>query len=138
MINKVILLGRLGRDPELKYTNNQKPLCVMSVATDNGKDKAPDWHNVIAFDKLAENCAQYLTKGRQVYIEGSIKTQTYKKDGEKRYRTKIVAYQIKFIGSKDENATQQQTNNNNRASANSAQHYDGTAELPYGDDDIPF
>ena len=106
-VNKVILIGRLGRDPELKYTGTGTPFCRFSIATDDSwTDKASgerqertEWHNIVVWGKQGELCGQYLAKGRQVYVEGSIRTRSYDdKTGTKRYVTEIVAQRIRFLG----------------------------------------
>ena len=103
-VNKAIIVGRLGRDPELKYSQNGNAFCQLAVATsekwrdNSGQDhERTEWHNVTAFGKQAENCAQYLTKGSQVYVEGRIQTDSYEKDGIKRYSTKIIAQSVQFL-----------------------------------------
>ena len=104
-VNKVILLGRLGQDPELKTTESGKTWCNFSMATssvsgkDDDKKEVTEWHNVTTFGKTAELAAKYLAKGSQVYIEGRLQTRKYEKDGEQRYSTSIIAYQIVFCGS---------------------------------------
>lgn len=103
-LNKVILLGRLGHDPELKFTQNQTPVCNMSLATsdyfekDGQKQEKTEWHKVVVFGKVAENCKKYLAKGRQIMIEGKLETRTWEKDGQKRYSTEIVANNVQFLG----------------------------------------
>lgn len=107
-INKVILIGRLGKDPELKYTNNGTPVAKFSVATDEVfKDRAgeqqrrTEWHNIVAWSKLAEICGEYLTKGKQVYIEGSIRSRQWEdQSGNKRTAYEIIARDMKMLGSK--------------------------------------
>ena len=109
-INKVILIGRLGRDPELKYTPNGTPVAKFSLATDESyKDqsgemqKHTEWHNIVAWKRLAEICGEYLTKGKQVYIEGSIRSRQYQdKEGNKRTSYEIIARQMQMLGSKGE------------------------------------
>jgi single-strand DNA-binding protein len=105
-VNKVILIGNLGKDPELRYTPSGQPVASFSVATTerwtdkNGQrqDKT-EWHNIVAWGKLAELSNQYLKKGRPVYIEGKITTRSWDdRDGNKKYRTEIVANQIQFLG----------------------------------------
>ena len=105
-VNKVILIGNLGADPELKYTPSQRPLCNLRIATTEVyKDKAgvrqekTEWHRVTVWGDQAENCNKYLAKGRSVYIEGRLQTRTYDKDGQKHYATDIVADRVVFLGS---------------------------------------
>lgn len=107
-VNKVILVGRLGRDPEARYTANQQPICSFAVATSRRyKDKEgnnqeqTEWHNISMFGKLAEIGNQYLKKGSQVYLEGRLQTNKSEKDGQTRYFTQIVADQMTMLGSKD-------------------------------------
>ena len=108
-VNKVILLGNLGKDPELRYTPNQVPVCSFSLATsERRKDSSgqwsdhTEWHNVIAFGKTAENCANFLKKGRQVYIEGKIQTRKWQdKEGKDRYTTEVIANTVQFVGAKE-------------------------------------
>src|SRR4029078_6351291 len=99
-INKVILIGRLGKDPELKYTSGGTPLCRFSLATDDvWNDKASgerqektEWHNIVAWDRLAEICNQYLTKGKLIYIEGSLQTREWDaQEGNKKKTTEVRA-----------------------------------------------
>ncbi len=105
-VNKVILVGNLGRDPETKYTPQGTAVVTFSLATsENRKDKDgnwkehTEWHRVVVFGKLAENCGQYLKKGRQVYVEGSIASRSYKdKEGQERTMYEIRASQIVFSG----------------------------------------
>lgn len=104
-VNKVILVGNLGRDPETKYTPQGTAVVTFSLATsENRKDKDgnwkehTEWHRVVVFGKLAENCGQYLKKGRQVYVEGSISSRSYKdKEGQERTMYEIRASQIIFL-----------------------------------------
>ena len=105
MVNKFIGIGNLGRDPELKFGTDGKAICKFPMAMserwtdkDGQKQERVEWVNVVVFGKQAEPCGQYLAKGRQVYIEGSIRTRTYDKDGQKHYMTEIVARDVKFLG----------------------------------------
>ena len=105
-VNKVILIGNLGADPELKYTPSQRPLCNLRIATTEVyKDKSgqrqekTEWHRVTVWGDQAENCNKYLAKGRSVYVEGRLQTRTYDKDGQKHYATDIVADRVVFLGS---------------------------------------
>lgn len=106
MINKVTLVGHLGKDPELRHTPAGKSVVDFTLATTFGfGDKAvTSWHNVTAWEKTADAVAAYLKKGSKVYVEGRIEYQTSEKDGVKRYFTKIVANEVKFLDSKAETA----------------------------------
>jgi single-strand DNA-binding protein len=106
-VNKVILVGNLGRDPEVRATPSGQSVCSFSVATsDRFTDRTgqqrdqTEWHNVVVWGKQADLCGQYLKKGRQVYIEGRLTTRQYEaKDGTgKRYRTEVVAQRVQFLG----------------------------------------
>jgi single-strand DNA-binding protein len=105
-VNKVILVGNLGADPELKYTPSSRPLCNLRIATTEVfKDKSgqrqekTEWHRVTVWGDQAENCSKYLAKGRSVYIEGRLQTRSYDKDGQKHYATDVVADRVVFLGS---------------------------------------
>jgi single-strand DNA-binding protein len=109
MINKAIIVGNLGQDPELRHTSGGTAVCNFSVATSR-KYKAKDetwkedtqWHKIIVWGKQGESCAEYLSKGRQVYVEGRIENRSWEdKEGNKRYTTEIVADNVKFLGGKD-------------------------------------
>lgn len=106
MINKVILVGRLGKDPEVRSTPGGQTVTKFTVATDerftdkNGeKQERTEWHNIVAWARLGEICGQYLRKGKLVYIEGSIRTDSWddKETGQKRYRTEIIARDMKML-----------------------------------------
>jgi len=109
-INKVILIGRLGKDPELKYTPSGTPVATFSLATDeNYKDhtgeqqQRTEWHRIVAWSKLAEICGEYLTKGKLVYIEGSIRSRQWQdQTGNKRTSYEIIARNMQMLGSKAE------------------------------------
>ncbi|HYI09380.1 MAG TPA: single-stranded DNA-binding protein [Thermoanaerobaculia bacterium] len=106
MINKVILVGRLGKDPEIRSTPGGTSVAKFTVATDERftdkageKQERTEWHNIVAWGKLGEICGQYLKKGKLVYIEGSIRTDSWddKESGQKKYRTEIVANTMKML-----------------------------------------
>jgi single-strand DNA-binding protein len=105
-VNKVILIGNLGADPELKYTPSNRPVCNLSLATNEVfKDKSgqrqerTEWHRVTVWGDSAENCSKYLAKGRPVYIEGRLQTRSWDdKEGKKRYSTEVVADRVVFLG----------------------------------------
>ncbi|MGH9357818.1 MAG: single-stranded DNA-binding protein [Terriglobia bacterium] len=143
-INKVILIGRLGKDPEVKYTTNGSPVAKFSVATDEVfKDRSgeqqrrTEWHNIVAWNKLAEICGEYLTKGKQVYIEGSIRSRQWEdQSGNKRTAYEIVARDMKMLGSKAEGDRSAQPE---RPMADSEPPASPPATPPeMSDDDIPF
>ena len=109
MINKVILVGNLGQDPEIRTTNSGIAVGTLRIATTHSvKDRdgkwsdQTEWHSCTVFGKTAENAGKYLTKGRQVYIEGRLQTRKWEKDGQTRYSTEVVVDVLKFLGKKDE------------------------------------
>ena len=107
-LNKVMIIGRLGRDPEMRYTPSGSPVTNFSVAASrrwnspSGEQREEtEWFNVVAWDKLAEQCNEYLHKGRLVYIEGRLRTRSWEgTDGQKRYRTEVVAQQMMMLDSR--------------------------------------
>lgn len=107
-MNKVILIGRLSRDPELRHTTNGTAVCQISVAisrpVSQGKEPETDFINVTVWNKQAENTARYLSKGRQVAIEGRIQTRSYdNNEGKKTYVTEVIANNVEFLGSANDN-----------------------------------
>ena len=105
-VNKVILVGNLGKDPELRYTPGGQAVCDLRIATtdsftgrDGEKKESTEWHTVVVWGKQAENCKEYLSKGRQIYIEGRLQTRSWEdRDGKKRYTTEVVAEVVQFLG----------------------------------------
>lgn len=105
-VNKVILVGNLGSDPEIKYLESGQPICNFSVATnetwtgkDGQKNERTEWHRVVVWGKLGELCNEYLHKGKQVYVEGRLQTRSWEgQDGEKKYMTEVVATHAVFLG----------------------------------------
>ena len=108
-VNKVILVGNLGRDPEVRYMPNGEAVCNFSIATtDSWKDKSgakqerTEWHNIVMYRKLAEIAGEYLKKGRPVYVEGRLQTRKWQtKEGQDRYTTEIIADQMQMLGGRD-------------------------------------
>ena len=100
-MNKVFIIGRLGKEPELKYTATGTPCCNFSVATSEKKkdsnEELTEWHSVLVWGKSGENCEKYLKKGSQVFIEGSVRTREWEKDKKKFYKTEIHASAVNFI-----------------------------------------
>lgn len=107
-VNKAIILGHLGQDPEVKFLPNGNPVAAFSVATTekwtdkNGqKQEDTQWHNIVVYGKMAENCGKYLKKGSKVFVEGKIQHRSYEgKDGQKKYVTDIVSQTIQFLDTK--------------------------------------
>jgi single-strand DNA-binding protein len=105
-LNRVLIMGNLGRDPELRYTQNQMAVCSLTVATtdyrtgqDGQRQELTEWHRIVVWGKQAENCSKYLAKGRSVMVEGRLTTRSWEdKQGQKRYTTEIVAQNVQFIG----------------------------------------
>jgi len=136
-VNKVILIGRLGADPELKYMPSGDPVANFNLATNESyRDKEgntqekTEWHRIVAFRKLAETCGEYLKKGKLVYIEGRIQSRSWEdKNGVKRFTTEIIAYTMTMLGKKgemDESMTDQPPQDTN------------SQKLESEDEDLPF
>jgi single-strand DNA-binding protein len=141
-VNKAILVGNLGKDPELRYTPSGTAVCTFSIATTErrkDKDDVTTWHNIVTWASLAEICGKYLTKGKQVYIEGRIQNRSYDaKDGTKKYISEVVANEMQMLsragdqgGSSGGGGGRPATPTENFSSA--------PQEPPFNpDDDIPF
>lgn len=105
-VNKAILVGNLGKDPEVRFTGTGRAVCKFPLATtttwndnDGNKQERTEWHNIIVWGKQGENCGKFLSKGRQVFVEGEIRSRSYDdKDGNKRYITEIIAMNVRFLG----------------------------------------
>ena len=137
-VNKVILIGNLGKDPEVRFTAGGKAVARFSLATsdtwndaEGTRQERTEWHNIVVWGKQAESCGQYLQKGRQVYIEGSIRYRQYDdKEGNKKYITEVNAQRIQFLGG-----------GGGRAGApmrDSASGEGAPAPVPAEEEDIPF
>jgi single-strand DNA-binding protein len=150
-VNKVILVGNLGKDPELSYLPSGQSVAKFSLATGRSyKDKngemkeETEWHNIVAWGKLGEICAQYLTKGRQAYVEGRIQTRTWEgRDGQKRTSVDIVANDVQMLGGRGEGAGSAErparSTSSERSSAPPAgEESQETGAPEITDDDIPF
>ncbi len=132
-INKVILVGNVGRDPEMKSLPSGTHLCKFSLATTDKRSKDEDgnprteWHNIVTWGKLAEICDRYVTKGKQLYIEGSIRTRSYEQDGQKKYFTEIHAQTMEMLGSR-------------QGDSSGSRSDQGSVSQGYPDDvdDVPF
>jgi single-strand DNA-binding protein len=133
-LNKVMIIGNVGRDPEMRYTPNGAAVTTFSVAVNrqwNGQDgphKETEWFNVVTWNKLAETCSQVLTKGRLVYVEGRLQTRSWDgQDGQKHYRTEVVAQSVTFLDSRGQRTGEERPEP-------SSDEFDGDVEP----DDIPF
>jgi single-strand DNA-binding protein len=138
-INKAILIGNLGGDPELRYTSNGTAVASFNIATtERYKDKngeqqeRTEWHSIVCWGRMGELANEYLRKGRSVYIEGRIQTRNYEdKDGIKRYKTEIVAQQMQFLGGRGQESSQAARSDDSSATQ-------PEPEIPADDDDLPF
>lgn len=109
MLNKCMIIGNLGADPEMRYTANGNAVTEFRVATsrtyttgDGERVEETEWFRIVTWNRLAETCAQYLSKGRQVFVEGRMKTRSWEgQDGQKRYMTELIADNVKFLGGRD-------------------------------------
>ncbi len=147
-VNKVILIGNLGKDPEVKYTPSGLPVANFSLATNERfKDKdgnwqdRTEWHNIVAWQRLAEIAGEYLKKGRSVYIEGRLQTRSWddKESGQKKYRTEIVAQDLVLLGGRSEGESSGRTQG--AAAQNMDQRvpeHEPAASTQITDEDIPF
>ena len=146
-VNKVIILGRLGQDPELKYTPGGAAVCNFSLATsENWTDKSgqkqerTEWHRIVVWGKLAELCNQYLSKGRQAFVEGKLQTRSWEdNNGQKRYTTEINASTVQFIGgaSASTGGPREEAPHPAQSNENSGD-YTVTPDSSFTADDIPF
>lgn len=154
-VNKVILVGNLGNDPETRYSSGGAAITNISVATSESwtdkttgnKEERTEWHKVVFFGKLAEIAGEYLKKGSQVYLEGSLRTNKWEKDGIDRYTTEIIASELQMLGGRNDNQAGQSQGFRERPAQQAARPGRNTqqqaAPAPaqddaFGDDDIPF
>jgi single-strand DNA-binding protein len=141
MINKAILIGNLGRDPEIRYAPSGTAVANFTIATserwkdrDSGewKDRT-EWHRIVAFGRLAEICGEYLSKGRQVYIEGKLQTREWEdKEGNRRFTTEVLANEMKMLGPRDAGGSP------SSYGGAKVPEYEGPPLPEEKDDDIPF
>jgi len=151
-VNKVILLGNLGKDPEVKYTPSGTPVAKFSLATNERyKDKGgewqerTEWHNIVAWQRLAEIVGEYVKKGSKLYIEGRLQTSSWedKQSGEKKYRTEIVASDLVLLSGRGEGGGEHEGRSSRGAAAPGSSfdqrtHADEHAPTEITDEDIPF
>jgi len=150
-LNKVMLIGHLGADPEIRYTNNNVPVANLSIATNttyrdkegNNQDQT-EWHRVVAFGKIAEVVENYLGKGRLVYVEGRLRTRQWEdKEGNNRYTTEVNAMSLNMLGGGKSNGAGENTSAaaqepNPQASQDSSSDSQAEAQANEVDDDLPF
>lgn len=153
-VNKVIIIGNLGRDPEMRYTQGGTPVASLNIATTRKwKNKSTgqleeetEWHRVSVFGQSAEACNNYLAKGRQVYVEGRLRTRSYDKDGVKHYATEIIADVVQFLGGKGDGGASSGGGQSRGRSGQASQPSGGGdnwdpgeyAPSSYDEDDVPF
>ena len=146
-VNKVILIGNLGSDPEVRYTPSGKAVANFRIATteqwtnkEGSKEERTEWHRIVAWGRLGEICGQYLRKGKQVYIEGRLQTRSWDDaEGQKRYMTEVVAQTMQMLGRAGEDAAGDQPRR--QAQAGGGPDADYPQPPPSGtneDDDLPF
>jgi single-strand DNA-binding protein len=146
-VNKVILIGNLGKDPEIRTTPQGTTLARFSVATttawkdaSGAKQERTEWHDIVAWEKLAQICGEYLVKGKQVYVEGSLQTRSWEdQNGQKRYKTEIKASNVVMLGRREDGAR------GSSSGGAASREVADAAEAPVGagsggsyDDDVPF
>ena len=142
-INKVILVGNLGQDPDVKYTAGGAAVTTLSLATseswkdkDTGMDQEKtEWHRVVLWRRLAEIAGEFLKKGSKIYVEGQLQTRKWEQEGQTRYTTEIVAKDIQFLDSKGNSESSERSN------SDSSEEQQSTSDISDGDiddDDIPF
>ncbi len=142
-VNKVILVGNVGKDPETRYLPSGGAVTNLSIATSeswtdketNEKKERTEWHNVVFFKKLAEIVSQYVKKGSQLYVEGQLRTRKWEKEGQTHYSTEVVAHDMQMLGGMPRDGQQQRpaTNANSQKPAQAA-----ATRNDFEDDDIPF
>jgi single-strand DNA-binding protein len=138
-LNKVMLIGNLGKDPEVRFTGGGRAVARFPLATsevwndaDGQRQERTEWHNIVVWGKQAETCGQYLAKGRQVFVEGSIRTRQYDdKEGNRRYITEVTAQRVQFLGGGARGGAE------SRGGGMAEEAPGATAAAPE-DDDIPF
>ena len=154
-VNKVILIGNLGKDPEIKYTSSGTQVAKFSIATNEGyKDKSgqwqerTEWHNIVAWQRLAEIVGEYVKKGSKIYVEGRLQTSSWddKETGQKKYKTEIVANDLVLLGGRGEGAPEGGGGGYSRGAAagggnfdqSQPQHEEPAHATQIQDEDIPF
>jgi len=139
-VNKAIIVGRLGSDPEVKTISSGQTVCTLSVATsenwkdrDGQKQEKTEWHRIVVWGKMAEICGKHLSKGRQVYLEGRLQTRSWEdQQGQKKYTTEIVANTVQFLGSNDRSSQSQNTGSTTETQDFGPEpSFDSSEEIPF-------
>ena len=144
-LNKVMLIGRLGRDPEIRYSSNNTPICNFSLATserirkgDSFEEKT-EWHRIVVFGNQAENASKFLKKGSLVFVDGKIQSRTYQdKDGNERNVFEIVANSLNFLDPKDSAMPAERTYQNTQKDPDQPQSQGNAPKFDNDDDELPF
>jgi len=111
-LNRVEIIGNVGKEAEMRFTPSGKPVTSFSVAVNSkyGENESTEWFNIVTWNKLAETCNQYITKGQQVFVEGRLQTRSWEgQDGEKKYRTEVIANRVLFLGQRKQGETTEET-----------------------------
>lgn len=145
-LNKVMLIGNLGSDPEVRFTQNGQAVCNFRIATsdywtdrDGQKQERTEWHRITVWGKQAEPCGEHLRKGRPVFVEGRIQTREWEdKDGNKRVTTEIVADRVQFLGGRDDGGDRSSPNERERYQRRGNNTGRAEESAPFDDSDIPF
>lgn len=146
MINKVILIGNLGADPEVRYSQSGTAVANFTIATtesrkkqDGTREELTEWHRIVAFGRTAEICGEYLHKGSRVYIEGRLQTRKWQdKSGQDRYTTEIIANDMQMLGGKGSGGGSTASYDGGEKSSAPAKKSSGGSDKGFEDDDIPF
>ncbi|HEX4439439.1 MAG TPA: single-stranded DNA-binding protein [Thermoanaerobaculia bacterium] len=148
-VNKVILIGNLGKDPEIRTTPQGTTLARFSVATttawkdaSGAKQERTEWHDIVAWEKLAQICGEYLTKGKQVYVEGSLQTRSWEdQNGQKRYKTEVKASNVVMLGRREDGMRSSASASASSSASSSREVAEAPEPATAGggyDDDVPF
>ena len=145
-LNKVILIGHIGRNPEVRYIpQTERPVANFTMATNerffnpstNESSDRTEWHRIVAWGKLAEFCEKYITQGKQIYVEGKLRTRSWQdKDGNKRYTTEINAQSIILLGKREESLEEESSAESSTQELADSQTFN--SEEPEGEDEVPF
>ena len=110
-LNSVFIIGNVGKEAEMRFTPSGKPVTSFSVAVNSkyGENESTEWFNIVTWNKLAETCNQYITKGQQVFVEGRLQTRSWEVEGVKHYKTEVIANKVLFLGQRKQGESQEET-----------------------------